>query len=50
MEQRILFTLDFDVTFPSILRFAERYARVADIDDRTMVLVQYICDNILLQA
>jgi cyclin B len=29
LEFKILQTLDFNVTFPSILRFMERYARIA---------------------
>lgn len=50
MEFDILQTLDFNVTFPSILRFMERYARVAQVQERTQMLAQYLCDTCLLDC
>jgi cyclin B len=38
LEFKILQTLDFSVTFPSILRFMERYARIAQVQERTQTL------------
>ena len=50
LEFAILQTLDFNVTFPSILRFMERYARIAQVHERTQMLAQYLCDNCLLDC
>jgi hypothetical protein len=38
LEFEILQTLDFNLTFPSILRFMERYARIAQVNERTQTL------------
>jgi len=50
LEFKILQTLDFNVTFPSILRFMERYARIAQVQERTQILAQYLCDTCLLDC
>ena len=50
LEFKILQTLDFSVTFPSILRFMERYARIAQVQERTQILAQYLCDTCLLDC
>jgi len=50
LEFQILQTLDFNVTFPSILRFMERYARIAQVQERTQLLAQYLCDICLLDC
>ena len=38
------------MTFPSILRFMERYARIAQVQERTQILAQYLCDTCLLDC
>ena len=38
LEYEILQTLDFNLTFPSILRFMERFARIAQVNERTQTL------------
>ena len=38
MEFRILSTLQFSVTFPSTLRFLERFARLAQINEKQLLL------------
>jgi G2/mitotic-specific cyclin-B, other len=50
LEFQILQTLDFNVTFPSILRFMERYSRIAQTSERTHYLAQYLCDTCLLDC
>jgi hypothetical protein len=50
LEFHILQTLDFNLTFPSILRFMERFARIAQVNDRTLTLAQYLCDTCLLDC
>jgi hypothetical protein len=50
LEFQILQTLDFNLTFPSILRFMERYARIAQVNERTLTLAQYFCDTCLLDC
>ena len=50
LEFQILQTLDFNLTFPSILRFMERYARVAQLNEKTQMLAQYFCDTCLLDC
>ena len=50
LECSILQTLDFDVTFPSILRFAERFTRIAQVSERSQLLCQYLCDSSLLDC
>ena len=50
LEFQILQTLDFNLTFPSILRFMERYARIAQVNERALTLAQYFCDTCLLDC
>lgn len=38
LEFKILQNLDFNVTFPSIFRFMERFARIAQVNERSLVL------------
>ena len=50
MEFRILSTLQFSVTFPSTLRFLERFARLAQINEKQLLLAQYFIDTSLLDC
>ena len=50
LEYRILQRLDFNVTFPSIYRFMERFARIAQINEKAQMLAQYLCDCCLLDC
>ena len=50
LEFQILQTLDFNLTFPSILRFMERYARIAQVNESALTLAQYFCDTCLLDC
>jgi len=34
LEQHILVTLEFDLSFPSILRFVERFSRLAQMNEQ----------------
>ena len=38
LEFTILIKMDFDCTFPSIFRFLERFARVAQVSEKTLFL------------
>jgi hypothetical protein len=50
LEGKILMRLDFNLTFPSIFRFMERYARIAQVSEKTLLLAQYFCDTCLLDC
>lgn len=50
MENEIIKALDFNFTFPTTLRFMERLARVAQLDNKTQMLAQYFCDTSLLDC
>lgn len=50
METCILMTLQFEVTFPSIYRFIERFARLAQMNERQMLLAGYLADTALLDC
>ena len=50
LEFQILLKLDFDMTFPSTYRFLERFSRVAQVSDKTLLLAQYFCDTCLLDC
>ncbi len=50
MEFDIITALDFDFTYPSSLRFMERLARVAQVNEKTQMLAQYFCDTSLLDC
>lgn len=48
LEYKMLLKLDFDVTWPSIHRFLERYCRISQVSERTAMLAQYFCETALL--
>ena len=50
MERRVLQTLQFDVTFPSSLRFMERFGRLAQMNEKQLLLAQYLSDTALLDC
>lgn len=50
LEYKILQKLDFNITYPSIFRFMERYARIAQVSEKTLILAQYFCDTCLLDC
>ena len=50
MEKEILETLDFDMTWPSILRFMQRYACVANFSTEQHMIAQMFCDFMLYQT
>ena len=50
LEFQILSKIEFNVTFPSSFRFMERFARVAQINEKTQLLAQYMCDVCLLDS
>ncbi len=49
-EHDILRTLEFELTFPSALRFLERYARIAQVSEKTLTLANYFIDTSLLDC
>lgn len=50
MERRVLLALQFDITFPSIQRFIERFSRLAQMSERQVLLAQYFADTALLDC
>lgn len=52
MEHRILIKLQFSVTFPSSLRFVERFAKLAQLpdNDKQILLARYFTDTALLDC
>jgi len=48
MEFRILMGLQFNVTFPSALRFIERFGRLAQMNQKQVLLARYYADTALL--
>jgi len=48
MELRILTALDFDLVWPSALRFLERFVRVLQLNEQHFFLAQYFCEYALL--
>jgi len=50
MEYRILFKLQFSVTFPSSYRFLERFCRLAQAEEKQFILAQYFTDTSLLDC
>ena len=50
MEYRILNALQFSVTFPSTVRFLERFCRLAQMNEKQMLLAQYFTDTSLLDC
>jgi len=49
-EFQVLNTLQFSVTLPSIYRFCERFARLAQLSDRGLLLANYLADTALLDC
>lgn len=49
MEQAILYALDFDMTFPSSLRFLERFCKVCQCDEVMTNLAKYIIELPLIE-
>jgi len=49
MEQQILMTLDFNVTFPSSYRFLERYAKIINADTPLFNLARYLIELPLIE-
>jgi hypothetical protein len=50
LECKILMALDFNVTWPSTLRFVERFTRIAQVSEKTQLLCQYLADCSLLDC
>ena len=50
MEFRVLFKLQFAVTFPSSYRFLERFCRLAQVSEKHFTLAQYFTDTSLLDC
>ena len=50
MEYRILMALQFSVTFPSTVRFLERFSRLAQMNEKQLLLAQYFTDTSLLDC
>ena len=48
MEFRLLMKLEFTVTFPSALRFIERFGRLAQMNPKQVLLARYYADTALL--
>ena len=48
LESKILEILDFDMVWPSILRFMERYACIATFNPEQLMMAQMFCDFMLL--
>ena len=49
-EWQILHTLEYDLTFPTIFRFLERYSKLANCDDVTYTFASYLCELTLLEV
>ena len=49
-EWKILHTLEYNLTFPSIYRFLERYAKLANCNEVTFNLAAYLCELTLLEV
>ena len=48
LETQILEVLDFDMVWPSILRFMQRYACIANLNKESHMIAQMFCDFMLL--
>lgn len=48
LETKILECLDFDMVWPSVLRFMQRYAFIANFNKEMEMVAQMFCDFILL--
>lgn len=49
MERRILSVLNYDVTLPSSFRFLERFSNLAQLDQQSTMLSQYLCELALVE-
>lgn len=49
-EWQILHDLEYDITFPTIFRFLERYAKLANCNEVTLNLASYLCELTLLEV
>jgi len=49
MEQKLLATLDFNVTFPSMHRLLERYSKLAESDDLVFNYCKYLVELSLME-
>lgn len=47
MESSILEVLEFDITFPSPLRFLERFSKLMNLDQRCFSLAMFLLQTIL---
>lgn len=48
LEFQILQKLNFDMVWPSLLRFMERYAHIANFNKEQQMIAQMLCDFMLL--
>ena len=49
-EWQILHTLEYDITFPTVYRFLERYSKLANCDEQTFLLAAYLCELTVLEV
>ena len=49
-EWQILHTLEYDITFPTVYRFLERYAKLSNCNEETFHLATYLCELTLLEV
>ena len=49
MEIDMLDTLNFNITIPSIIRFYERWAKLAEIEEKCFYLGRYLCELSLIE-
>ena len=49
MEAHILLSLNFELTHSSSLRFLDRYAQIADIDQKAYFFARYLLETVLLE-
>lgn len=45
-----MITLQFDLSFPSVLRFVERFVRLAQMNEQQMLLAMYFAETGLLDT
>lgn len=50
MEQSILLNLDYNLTFPTALRFLERYSKLAECDEELFHLSSYMMELSLIEV
>jgi|TARA_B110000285_G_C15069414_1_gene587049 G2/mitotic-specific cyclin-B, other len=49
MESSILQSLNFDLTYPTTLRFLERYSHITDCDSKLFSLARYMLELCLVE-